>query len=73
MALNGHFGGLRACLEPYQEATDATREAGTRAPFSLPYPHKSNRLLSDLAAVKGWVLAMLGFACAWLRSRLRRL
>jgi hypothetical protein len=22
---------------------------------------------SGLAAVKGWILAMLGFACAWLR------
>jgi len=28
---------------------------------------------SDLAAVKGWVLAMLGSACAWLRFPAGRL
>src|SRR6185312_3574336 len=41
-----------------------------RAPFSLPYPHEPNPMPSDLAAVKGLVLAMLArqpAGCAWLR------
>ena len=43
-------------------ATNAAREA-----LIAPYSLTNTKMPSVLAAVKGWVLAMLGLACAWLR------